>query len=356
MRLTLSYAGFLVLVGASLASAALLALRYEPRRDLTLLGGSFPGLSRSELLTMALPLSAAGITVLAVVGFVGGWLLAGRMLRPLAAIDEAARLAGLGSLTHRIDLEGPADEIRRLADTFDDMLDRLERTFEEQRRFTANASHELRTPHAVMKTMLQVARADPDGRDVEVLLARLQEVNDRSIATLEALLHLARAERGAVRRERCDLADVLEDALDLSAEVAAGSGVELVVSTAHVDVAGDHDLLVQLAGNLVQNAVLHNAGEGGTAWVRLGRDGSARPVLTVENTGDPVAPDVVATLAEPFVRGRGRTRAAGGPGGSGLGLAIVAAIARVHQADLTIDPRPTGGLSVSVCFPGRGPR
>ena len=355
MRLTLSYAGFLVLAGVALSAVMLLVLRFVPDGNLVVAGSGTFAPDRSDLLRVALPFSAGGIGFLAVVGLVGGWFLAGRMLRPLAAISDAARLAGEGSLDHRIDLAGPGDEIRRLADAFDDMLDRLQRAFEEQRRFTANASHELRTPQAVVKAMLQVARADPGGRDVGVLLERLEQINDRSITTLEALLHLARAGSGSTRRERVDLAEVVEDAVEASADLAAAGGVALVVSAAPAAVTGDRELLRHLVDNLVRNAVVHNAAGGGTAWVQVEPDDAGRAVLVVASTGEALDPDVVATLVEPFVRGRGRARSGPGPAGSGLGLAIVASVARAHAADLRLRPRPGGGLEVRVRFPGVAP-
>ena len=354
LRLTLSYAGFLVVAGTALSAVMLLVLSYVPDGNLVVAGSGGFVPDRSDLLRVALPFAAGSIAFLAVVGLVGGWFLAGRMLRPLAAVSDAARRAGQGSLTHRIDLPGPDDEFRGLADAFDEMLDRLQRSFEEQRRFTANASHELRTPQAVVKTMLQVARADPAGRDIEVLLERLAQVNDRSILTLESLLHLARAGDGGLRREPVDLAGVVEAAVASVADLAAASGVRLVVSTAPAAVTGDRELLAQLAGNLVRNAVVHGAA-GGTASVRVAVDEAGHPVLAVENDGDVLDPDAVSTLVEPFVRAAGRTRSGTGPAGSGLGLAIVASVARAHGADLRLSPRPEGGLAVRVLFTASDP-
>ncbi|GAB3248349.1 sensor histidine kinase [Kineosporia babensis] len=343
MQLTLSYTGFLMLAGAALFAVMLLVLRYVPNENLMIIenGGFAP--RRTDLLEVALRFSAAGLIFLAVVGLVAGWVLAGRMLRPLEMITQAAQAASQGSLSHRIAMPGRDDELHRLADTFDQMLARLERAFEEQRRFTANASHELRTPQTVMKTMLQVARANPEAVDLHKLLPRLQEMNDRSIDTHEALLQLARAEREDLPRQPCDLAEVVQAVVGSES---ASVSVSLTAALVHAN----PPLLHQLVENLVRNAVVHNLPEDGRIWadVAVGPDGRAR--FTIANTGEPITADVAATLTEPFVRARGRVRS-GGHNGSGLGLAIVASIARIHHADLTVAPRPDGGLMVTVIFP-----
>ena len=357
MKLTLSYTGFLVIAGAAPFAVLLLVLRYLPDDNLVIAGNGGFVPNRSDLLEVAKPLFAGGIVFLAVVGFAGGWFLSGRMLRPLQRISDAARSAAQGSLAHRIDLDGRDDELRQLADTFDQMLERLETAFEEQRRFTANASHELRTPHAVVRTMLEVARADPEGRDVEVLLGRLQEMNERSITALDALLQLARAGRDDLRCEPCDLVGVVQEAWSFSAATSGGRGVQLVTGFERAIVDGNRPLLVQLVDNLLRNAIVHNRPTGGTIWVRTGVGRAGGPVLTVTNTGPHVPVTLVATLTEPFVRAQGRTRSLSGPGGSGLGLAIVASVVRAHRAELTVAARPEGGLAVEVQFavPSRVP-
>ncbi|MFD7024632.1 sensor histidine kinase [Promicromonospora sukumoe] len=353
LRLTLSYAGFLVVAGTALFAALLLVLRYVPDENLMVQasGGFAP--SRSDLLDVALPLSGAAVGFLALVGLVGGWVLAGRMLRPLDRISEAAALAADGSLVHRIDLEGPDDELRRLADTFDTMLARLERSFEEQRRFTANASHELRTPNTVVKALLDVARADPEGRDVDRLLGRLYETNERSIAMVESLLQLARLDHESLRAEPVDLADVVREAVERSPDLGESRtpAPALAVTLDPAPVHGNRVLLGQLAANLLGNAVLHNLGPDGGIWVTTRLDERRRPVLVVENTGAPLDPAVVATLAEPFVRADARTRRPDRPSGSGLGLSIVASIARAHGADLVLTGRREGGLTAKLTFP-----
>lgn len=350
LRLTLSYAGFLVLAGTALFAGLLLVLRYVPDENLTVQDGGGFAPSRSDLLDVAVPLSAAAIGFLALVGLVGGWILAGRMLRPLDRIGEAAALAAHGSLAHRIDLDGPDDELRRLADTFDMMLARLEHSFAEQRRFTANASHELRTPNTVVKALLDVAQADPEGRDVDRLLSRLQETNDRSIVMVEALLQLARLDHEALRSEPVDLAGVVREAVAASSDLDGPGAPELAVALAEAPVQGNSVLLGQLAGNLLGNAARHNLAADGQVWVRTGLDGR-RPTLVVENTGALIDPAVVATLTEPFVRAGARTRRADRAAGSGLGLSIVASIARAHGADLALAARPDGGLVATVRFP-----
>jgi len=345
LKLTLSYAGFLAVAGLALAAVVLIVRPYLPERYLTIIDGSGYRTGRADVLSVSLPLSGIAVASLLVVGLLGGWVIAGRMLRPVIAIGDAARIAADGSLTHRIALPGPDDELRRLADTVDNMLARLERAFEEQRRFTANASHELRTPLAVTRSLLEVAHADPAGPDVEVLLGRLQEMNERSIAILDSLLQLARAERDDLPREPCDLTDVVRAALAAPAD----ADVDVVADLRPAPILGHRALLEQLVGNLVRNARIHNLA-GGTVWVDVGPREHGGIALVVANTGEVLPADVVATLTEPFVRASGRTRVAGRPRGIGLGLAVVAAIARAHRAELAISPRPGGGLEVCVTF------
>nr|AGU11692.1 Histidine kinase-, DNA gyrase B-, and HSP90-like ATPase [uncultured organism] len=349
LKLTLSYAGFLLIAGTALFGVLLLVLRYLPDENLIPAdpGSGFVP-NRGDLIDVAMPLFAYGIGFLALVGLAGGWLLAGAMLRPLEVITEAAQEASQGTLSHRIALPGKDDELRRLADTFDQMLTQLEASFEKQKRFTANVSHELRTPQTVMRTMLQVAGSAPHNVDVVKLVGRLEEMNERSIATLEALLLLARVEHGEITRERCDLSEIVEDALDLAQESVGGVRMDWG-RLEPADVVGNRSLLVQLVANLLRNAMLHNLPSGGTVRVEVFTD-AGRPQLTVANTGPVLTPEIAATLTEPFVRAEGRVRSANGVSGSGLGLAIVASIAQAHDADLVLAPRPEGGLEVSVIF------
>jgi two-component system sensor histidine kinase VanS len=345
LKLTLSYAGFLVLAGAVLLTAGYFSLSR----------GAHPGVlftvrSHSDLVREFAPTAALVMGFLVVFGLVGGWFLAGRMLAPLTRITEATRLASTGSLSHRIELEGANDEFRELADAFDGMLERLEAHVAEQQRFAANASHELRTPLAITQTLLDVARKDP-GRDPGDVLDRLQLVNTRAIDLTEALLLLSRADRGAFAPETVDLSLLAEEATETLLPLAEKHGVTVETSGDPAPAIGSPALLLQLATNLVHNAIVHNLSGRGTAWVTT----DAHPtsvVLTVENTGDRLSPPLVATLAEPFRRGTDRVHA--DHSGVGLGLAIVERIARAHGGRLTLAPRANGGLRVSVRLPRSG--
>jgi two-component system sensor histidine kinase VanS len=294
------------------------------------------------------PPAAWALVFLLALGLVGGWFLAGRMLAPLTRLGDAARLASEGSLSHRVRLAGPRDEFRDLADSFDTMLERLERHIDEQRRFAANASHELRTPLAVSQTMLEVARDDPH-RDVDVLIDRLQAVNARAIALTEALLLLARADGGAFEREPVDLSLLAEEAIETLHPLAERRGISPVIDGGFARASGSPALLQQLVVNLVHNAIVHNR-PGGEVTVRIEATPGAG-ILTVENTGDVLTPELVATLAEPFQRGGGRARGRD-HAGTGLGLAIVEGITRAHGGMLEVAPRGGGGLIATVRLPG----
>jgi two-component system sensor histidine kinase VanS len=303
--------------------------------------------SHADLLRDFAPTAAVVMGFLLVFGLVGGWLLAGRMLAPLNRITEATRIAASGSLAHRIALEGRQDEFRELADAFDTMLARLEAQLAEQRRFAANASHELRTPLAITQTLLDVARNDPDG-DTAELVDRLRIVNTRAIGLTEALLLLSRADQRSFAREHVDLSLVAEEATETLLPLAEQRGLTIDTSGETAPTLGSHALLLQLSTNLVHNAIVHNLPEQGSVWVTT----SARPdaaVLTVENTGERLSPELLATLAEPFQRGTERIRA--DHAGVGLGLAIAKSIARAHDGTLTLSPRPAGGLRVTVQLP-----
>jgi two-component system sensor histidine kinase VanS len=311
-------------------------------------GGWAP--NRTNLIEVFVRYSWWALAGLLVFGLVGGWLLAGRMLQPLDRITDAARRARDGSLDHRIALPGARDELTELADAFDAMLGRVQQTLDEERRFAANASHELRTPHAIIRTIVEVARADPDGRDVDEVLRRIAGTNDRAIAITEALLALARAGRGGTwTLEPLDLAAVVAEAVDEERADAAAAGIRIDTSLTAAPARGDRTLLGRLAANLVHNAVVHNEPGG---WVSVTTGGTAHAAeLVVANTGPAVDPARAGTLVEPFVRGGGRARGAESAGGSGLGLAIVAAIVRAHAGTLDISARPGGGLLVRVELP-----
>jgi two-component system, OmpR family, sensor histidine kinase VanS len=280
-------------------------------------------------------------------GLLGGWVLAGRMLAPLTRITDATRTAATGSLSHRVQLEGRKDEFRELADAFDTMLARLEAHVAEQQRFAANASHELRTPLAVTQTLLDVARKDPN-RDNGELVDRLHVVNTRAIDLTEALLLLSRADQRSFTRGHVDLSLIAEEATETLLPLAEERGLTIETSGDVTATIGSHALLLQMTTNLVHNAIVHNLPEQGTVWVTT----SVHPdtvVLTVENTGEKLTPDVVSTLVEPFQRGTERIRS--DQAGVGLGLAIVKSIAQAHDGTLTIVPRPAGGLRVTVQLP-----
>jgi two-component system sensor histidine kinase VanS len=269
------------------------------------------------------------------------------MLAPLTRITDATRTAAAGSLAHRIRLPGRSDEFRELADAFDTMLAQLEVHVAEQRRFAANASHELRTPLAITQTLLDVARNDHDGGNEE-LVERLHFVNARAIDLTEALLMLSRADQRSFAREHVDLSLVAEEATETLLPLAEKRGVTIETSGDATSTAGSPALLLQMATNLVHNAIVHNVAEHGTVWVTT----SARPesvALTVENTGEKLTPPLVATLAEPFQRGSERRRT--GHAGAGLGLAIVKSITEAHDGTLTLTPRAAGGLCVTVELP-----
>lgn len=346
VKLTLSYAGFLVVAGIAMFVVGFLLLRFVPEGSLTVDGGGWAP-NRTNLLETFTKYAWWALGLLAVFGLVGGWVLAGIVLRPLDRITEAARRVRDGRLDQRVELPGSGDELTDLADTLDAMLDRVERTIDEERRFAANASHELRTPHSIIRTVVEVAQADPDGRDVDEVLRRVATTNDRAIATTEALLALARVGRGGVLdASRVDLAVIVAEAVDEERTDASARGIRFTTSIDPVTVIGDRTLLGRLAANLVRNAVVHNV-DGG--WVHVGLAHESPAELVVENGGPTLDPAVVATLTEPFVRATGRTR--GAHDGSGLGLAIVASIVRAHRGDLEVTARPDGGLHVRVRLP-----
>jgi two-component system, OmpR family, sensor histidine kinase VanS len=342
LKLTLSYAGFLMLAGAVLLAAGYFSLSR----------GVHPGViflvqSHAALLRYFAPIAAVVMAFLLVFGLLGGWLLAGRMLAPLTHITDATRAAADGSLSHRIELEGRQDEFRELADSFDTMLARLEAHVVEQQRFAANASHELRTPLAITQTLLDVARNDPSG-DTGELVDRLHAVNARAINLTEALLLLSRADQRSFSREHIDLSLVAEEATETLLRLADKRGVTVETWGDTAPTIGAHALLLQLTTNLVHNAIIHNLPDRGSVWVTTSvRTTSA--ALTVENTGENLSPEVVATLAEPFQRGTERIHT--DHAGVGLGLAIVKSITQAHDGTLTLAPRPDGGLRVTVELP-----
>ena len=350
LKLTLSYAGFLMLASALLLAAVWVSiLRYIPD-EVTYGLPWFPPNRSDPLNGFGLP-AAIVLAFLLVFGLLGGWLLAGRMLAPLTRITDATRMAATGSLSHRIRLPGRRDEFRELADAFDAMLARLEAHVAEQQRFAANASHELRTPLAVTQTLLDVARNDPN-RDNGELVDRLHAVNTRAIDLTEALLLLSRADQRSFTREHVDLSLIAEEATETLLPLAEKRGLTIETSGDVTPTIGSHALLLQMTTNLVHNAIVHNLPEQGTVWVTT----SVHPksvVLTVENTGEKLTPQLVSTLVEPFLRGTERIRT--DHAGVGLGLAIVKSITQAHDGTLTLTPRAAGGLCVTVQLPAAPP-
>ncbi len=346
LRLTLSYAAFLIAAGGLLlATVWVFLLRYVPTRSGLGPGPSSP--TRTDLVDAFLPRAGQAMAFLLVLGLVGGWILAGRMLAPLRRITDATRLASTGSLSHRIRLEGRSDEFRELADAFDTMLARVEARVAEQQRFAANASHELRTPLAVTQTILDVARQD-DGVDRRELLDRLHTVNSRAIDLTEALLLLSRADQRTFAREPVDLSLLAEEAAETLLPLAESRGVSVEVAGEPAPAAGSAALLQQLTTNLLHNAIVHNLAEDGSVRV-VTSAGDGAVTLTVENSGARLGSAHVATLVEPFQRGTGRARS--DHGGVGLGLAIADSIVRAHDGTLSLAARPAGGLEVAVRLP-----
>jgi two-component system, OmpR family, sensor histidine kinase VanS len=354
LKLTLSYAGFLMLAGVlMLAAVWVVVLRYIPNGVLSHMHPSWWFLfDRSDPLHGFGSIAAIVLAFLLVFGLLGGWFLAGRMLAPLTRITDATRVAANGSLSHRIQLEGRRDEFRELADAFDTMLARLEAHVAEQQRFAANASHELRTPLAITQTLLDVARNDPN-RDTGELVDRLHLVNTRAIDLTEALLLLSRADQRSFTREQVDLSLIAEEATETLLPLAGKRGLTIETSGDMTPTIGSHALLLQLSTNLVHNAIVHNLPEQGSVWVTT----SVHPrsvVLTVENTGEKLTPQLISTLVEPFVRGTERIRT--DHAGVGLGLAIVKSITQAHDGTLSLTPRAAGGLCVTVQLPAAPPR
>jgi two-component system sensor histidine kinase VanS len=350
LKLTLSYAGFLMIAGGLLLGAVwVFLLRYVPRGKTVLVHGTsvFISPGRSGLLRDFAPAAAIALVSLLVVGLLGGWLLAGRVLAPLARITDATRIATTGSLSHRIALSGRNDEFRELADAFDTMLARLEAHVAKQQRFAANASHELRTPLAITQTLLDVARNDPS-REKSELDERLRAVNARAINLTEALLLLSRTDQQSLVSVPVDLSLIAEEATETLLPFAETHGVTIESSGDMTRAIGSEALLLQLTTNLVHNAIVHNLPQRGSVWIKT----SVQPetvALKVENTGEELTSQAVATFVEPFQRGAERVHS--DHAGVGLGLAIVKSITQAHKGTLTLSPRPAGGLCVTVQLP-----
>jgi signal transduction histidine kinase len=294
-------------------------------------------------------IGAIALPVVVLLAVVGGWLIAGRLLRPLRTITATARDISASNLNRRLSLDGRDDEFAELGDTLDDLFGRLEASFGAQRHFVANASHELRTPLTAERALLQVALADPDA-SAQTLRSACEQVlalGDQQERLIEALLTLATSEGGVEQWEPFDLATIAWHVVAGRREEAARRGVGIETSLTAAPTAGDPELAESLVANLVDNAVRHNL-DGGRAEISTAAVGG-QAAIRVRNTGPVIAPELLGRLFQPFGRAGGeRIRHTGG---HGLGLAIVQAIASAHGATLTPRAQPEGGLDVEVTFP-----
>ena len=328
-------------------------VKYLCRQQRAYLAGSRSAAvaQRRRTLHSLLLFSGLGLALLTVASAAAGWIVSGRVLRPVAMITETARRASDQHLGERIGLAGARDELKELADTFDEMLERLDRAFTAQRRFVADASHELRTPLTVMRTAIDVTLAKPghSKEQLEAMARRVRRSIDRAEAMTEALLTLAVSQQGSARRsEAADLATSADDALEALAPQVRQLDLRLRATLEPAATTGDPDLLDRMVANLIGNAVRHNV-PGGEISVSAGtRDGVA--FLRVANTGPVVPPPALPTLFEPFRRLEGR--AARGDG-AGLGLAIAQSVASLHGTTVQARCRPAGGLDVEVTLPAR---
>jgi two-component system, OmpR family, sensor histidine kinase VanS len=371
LRLTLLYSGLFLLSGLVLLATTYLIFRTNTGVDLIVSNRKgLPAASsnpqvvhrvREAYTTLVarhthglhegLIQSGIALAIMTVVSIVLGWLVAGRVLRPLRAMTATTRQISERNLNERLALSGPQDELKDLADTVDGLLARLEAHVVEQQRFAANASHELRTPLAITQTLLNVASNDPDRNNGE-LVERLQAVNTRAIDLTEALLLLSRAGQRAFTPEHVDLSLITEEATETLLPLAEKRGVTIETSGDAAPTVGSPALLLQLTTNLVHNAIVHNLPKHGTVSVTTSTDRNDVE-LTVENTGEELTPQLVATLDEPFQRGTERIRV--DHAGVGLGLAIVKSITQAHNGTLTLTPRAAGGLRVTVQLPAAPP-
>jgi signal transduction histidine kinase len=294
--------------------------------------------------------SGIALAIMAFASIWLGWLIAGRALSPLRTITNAARDISASSLHRRLALDGPDDEVKQLANTFDDLLGRLEASFDAQRQFVANASHELRTPLTLERTLVEVALADPDAT-VESLRATCERVlaaGEQQERLIEALLTLSRSQRGLDRHEPFDLAEIAAGILETRGPEATSRGLYVDTSLNRAPTSGDQRLGERLVANLVDNATRHNI-PGGRIDVATTTTEAGRAVLTVLNTGPFISPDDLDRLYQPFQRVSADRN--GDEDGLGLGLSIVQAISGAHGATIATRARPNGGLEIAVTFP-----
>jgi signal transduction histidine kinase len=345
-QLTLLYAGLLAALGGALIFGLV------PLRGTASVGiGPGAAAQQAALNSHIREVEIIGVAALAVMvllALAGGWLIAGRLLRPLRTITATARDISASNLNRRLGLDGRDDEFAELGETLDDLFGRLEASFESQRHFVANASHELRTPLTAERTLLQVA-LDATAQALRSACEQVLALGDQQERLIEALLTLATSEGGIEQWEPFDLAAVAWHVVTIRREEAQRRGVHVETRLAEAPTSGDPRLAESLVANLVDNAIRHNA-EGGRAEVSTAAAGG-QAAIRVRNTGAVIQPDQLGRLFQPFGRADGeRIRHTGG---HGLGLAIVQAIARAHGATLTPRARPEGGLDVEVAFPGK---
>jgi signal transduction histidine kinase len=382
VRLTLLYAGAFFLAGAALIAAMYFFLAQALDRQVTARIGASEHLSESTLaepgsqqrahealdalraqfqrdsddtLTSMLVTSLSALGVVGVLAGGFGWLLAGRALRPLQHITATARRVADRNLQERIALQGPHDEIKDLADTFDAMLERLDRSFDNQRQFVANASHELRTPLTLHRALIEVALDDPNANNsFRQLGGTLIAVTQRHERLIDGLLTLASSEQDITDPTPVDLGDVARYVITESRDAASMAGIGIRTDLQSAPVSGDPVLLERLTQNLVDNAIRYNAEDGEIIITTGTVDGTA--CLTVANTGPPVPPYEIPTLFEPFRRLPATERLTDSTAfstgrGAGIGLSIVRSVARAHGGSVHASPRDGGGLTVEVRLP-----
>jgi signal transduction histidine kinase len=385
LRLTLWYGGLFLLAGLVLVGTSYLLVRQQltprgakvvcvqpggcqtlpggaglpapdPNRSMVITGGqitTFKANVLSDALRTFLQTMLGVLALMALLSLGLGWLVAGRVLRPLQRITATAKRLSERTLDQRIALQGPDDELKELADTFDGLLGRLDAAFDAQRRFAANASHELRTPLAISRTEVEVALADPATPNAELraMAERVRDATDRSERLIEGLLTLARSEQEPRLREPADLADAAAQALASTRHQRedGAAGLRLVTQLGPAPVEGDPALLERMVANLVENAVRHNQPPG---WLEVATGISdGRVFVQVANGGRDIPSDQVESLFEPFRRLDGRVASA--VRGAGLGLSIVRSVARAHGGDAHAMALTGGGLQVTVRLPAR---
>ena len=307
---------------------------------------------RSQVLKELLLYSFLGVGVMTIAAGGLGWIMAGRALRPVTAIASAARRASEKHLGERLRLRGPNDELKELADTFDDMLNRLDIAFASQQRFVADASHELRTPLTVMRTAIDVTLAKPErSRDqLDAMASKVRRSVDQAERLIDALLTLSISDQVVLTTDFIDLATIAEDEVDERIGELEDQGLRLALSFESAEAEGNRDLVERLIGNLIDNSVRHNIADG---WIHIRTgESEAGAFVQVTNSSATIDETLIPLLFEPFRRISERTE---GDGGVGLGLAIVQSIARAHDATLKAEVPVGGGLSISVTFPKPGP-